>query len=348
MQEVADKAGVHRTTVSLALRNSPKLAKATRERVQSIARKMGYHPNPMISSLMSQRRSRRKQALKSSVAFITAWDRPFEWRDNSRKYKLLFEGAARKASELGFHLEHFWAREKGLSSKRVTQILRTRNVHGLLIAPLPRFRLEQEETPETPNIDWSEFACIGFGYTPKRPAFNRVVHDYFHGMQTAVRECLAIGYKRPCLALSRAIDSSVDYLWNAAYLIEMQRSMQLGRIPAVLSYEECDPKPFHDWLRKNKPDAIISLDPRFISAQLENADPAVSKRPGLISLDLKQDQSDIAGIKQNSYAIGSVGMDQLAGMLLRNEKGLPENPQDVSLRGVWQPGNSLPSKATKS
>lgn len=52
---IAREAGVHPSTVSLALRNSPKLPDATRHRIQQIARRCNYRPNVMARGLKGQR-----------------------------------------------------------------------------------------------------------------------------------------------------------------------------------------------------------------------------------------------------------------------------------------------------
>ncbi len=52
LDDVARSAGVHRTTVSLALRNHPRIPQATRDRVKQIANDLGYRINPLVSALM--------------------------------------------------------------------------------------------------------------------------------------------------------------------------------------------------------------------------------------------------------------------------------------------------------
>lgn len=53
--EVAHKAGVSQSTVSRAFSGDERLSKATRERVLKIARDLGYHPNAIARSLITQR-----------------------------------------------------------------------------------------------------------------------------------------------------------------------------------------------------------------------------------------------------------------------------------------------------
>jgi hypothetical protein len=39
--------------------------------------------------------------------------------------------------------------------------------------------------------------------------------------------------------------------------------------------------------------------------------------------------------------MGATAVDMLNGILLRNERGLPERPVTVLLDGIWRPGRSL-------
>ena len=58
-QDVALRAGVHRTAVSLALKKHPSIPAETRERIEAVAAEMGYVPDPMLSALAAYRGSRR-------------------------------------------------------------------------------------------------------------------------------------------------------------------------------------------------------------------------------------------------------------------------------------------------
>ena len=54
MADIARKVGLGRSTVSMALRNHPEIAAATKDRVLKAASELGYQPNPLISLLMSR------------------------------------------------------------------------------------------------------------------------------------------------------------------------------------------------------------------------------------------------------------------------------------------------------
>lgn len=56
MERVALAAGLSKSSVSLALRDDPRLSPSTRAHVQHIAAALGYKRNPLVSSLMTQLR----------------------------------------------------------------------------------------------------------------------------------------------------------------------------------------------------------------------------------------------------------------------------------------------------
>eukprot|EP01035_Chromulina_nebulosa_P036270 gene36270-48842_t len=107
LQDVATRARVHRTTVSLALRDHPRIPAETRERVKAIAAKLGYRINPLVSALMQSRRS--GQAVKHvSLAYVTNYPTRFGWRRPHHDRPDYFPGAVERARDFGYKLEHFW------------------------------------------------------------------------------------------------------------------------------------------------------------------------------------------------------------------------------------------------
>ncbi len=58
-RRIAAEAGLSPSTVSLALRNSPKIPAATKRRIQKIAKRLGYRPDGKLTELMSHLRLKR-------------------------------------------------------------------------------------------------------------------------------------------------------------------------------------------------------------------------------------------------------------------------------------------------
>ena len=69
-REIAQQAGVSQMAVSLALRDSPTLPAATRQRIQKLARELGYRPDPMLSTLMRQRHAKATKAPRAKIVVL--------------------------------------------------------------------------------------------------------------------------------------------------------------------------------------------------------------------------------------------------------------------------------------
>src|SRR4051812_43686224 len=102
MKDVARKMGVHVSTVSLALRNSAELPVATRERVQAVARELGYQADPMLSALTAYRSGCAPLRFQATVAMIYDFQSGAELDAASASNRNFFTGAARKGEELGY------------------------------------------------------------------------------------------------------------------------------------------------------------------------------------------------------------------------------------------------------
>jgi LacI family transcriptional regulator len=326
MQDVAEVAGVHRTTVSLALRDSPKLPAATRARVQAVAKRLGYRPDPLVSALMTARVNRRHPVHQGTLAFLSNdAKRPPDWARFPKSYGRLFRGAAARATERGYDLAPFWLREPGVDGATFSRHLIERGIHGLLIAP-------HSGADNRIDLDWSRFAVVELGYNLVAPQVNRVVHDYFSAMQRVWHEARARGHRRIGFALPHNAVTKTRFLWRAAFIDAQQSLPQDARLPilapAHLTQDAIDP-----WLERERPDAVIIGGIQYPS---NPPDMRIPRRIPVFNLDcVHRDASDV-GIFQDWPAMGALGVDLLIGQLGRSEYGVPVQPYTVLVAGHWQ------------
>src|SRR4051812_28724282 len=117
MALIAVQAGVTQATVSLCLANHPRIPAATRERVQALARKLGYTPHPYIASLMRSRRQGRALTGKPVLALVCAFHTADRWRNHpSLTVRQMREGALARAAEFGYEAQEFWLHRDGMSA----------------------------------------------------------------------------------------------------------------------------------------------------------------------------------------------------------------------------------------
>lgn len=341
LQDVAEKAGVHRSTVSLAMRNHPRISADVRKRVQRIAAQLGYRANPLVTALMRSRRT--KCAAKDVVlAYVTNYSTRYGWRPPHHDRPDYFPGAARRAEELGYKLEDFWLGAPGMTADRFANILASRGINGLLIGRLPPGKSEI-------HLPWERFSAVALGLTLTNPDLHRVSEDAFASAIEAVHQCLAKGHRRIGFVLSEPDDSpNMGDRWLGAFLRLQQRLASEDRIPF------CDYKPkdefgphFLSWLDTCRPDAILATHGDPVVPLLASAKGRKSRLVPLYLLVNDKLHQGHAGIHLDPGIVGALAVDMLVGMMHRGETGLPSEPHHVLVPGRWveKPGAPQAGKA---
>ncbi len=331
MRDVAVRAGVTASTVSLCLKASPLISAATRERVLTAARELGYRPNPLVRALMKARRRRGGAPGGPTLAFVTAFPTRDGWQQlGTPVFPQMFEGAKARAVECGYGLQEFWLTEPGMTPPRFAGMLHARGILGLIVAPLPGANVSLE-------FPWDEFAAVALGTTLLRPTLHRVANDLFHSMVIAMEECHRLGYRRIGLALRTTVNEKVQRRWLAAYLLAQSERPGLVALPPLIA-EPLSKEAFVSWFRREKPDVVIATAPRDIQQWIKAAGRRIPNDVGVVSLSAPQVGDSMSGIFQNATQLGIRSVDLLITLLERNEVGVPEIPVSLLVDGVWNPG----------
>lgn len=333
LAQIAKHAGVHTTTVSLALRNNPRLPLQTRERLQKLAREMGYVPDPWLQALVSYRSRLNERKNPPKLAYITNWNTRWGWKEVTA-HPHFYKGAEDKALELGFDLEHFWMREPGFTHARLSGILKTRGISGLIVASHVR------EIDDVLQFDWANFSAVKIDFFPHEPQLPVVTNDHLQIVRLAMRKAKEKGYRRIAFVMDEGWDITVDHLWSAGFLWEQQTLSVEDRIaPYLLPQAE----PLEEWIRREKPEVIISKA-EFVFPVFESMGLRVPGDIAFIDIFLENNDGRFAGVKQSYAAVGALAIEMLAGQMQQNRRGIPPIATQTCVEGIWFEGASLPER----
>ena len=329
LQDVAEKAGVHRSTVSLALRDNHRISAEVRAKIQRIADELGYRSNPLVTALMRSRRTRRAPR-HVVLAYVTDYPTRYGWRPPHHDRPDYFPGAAARASELGYKLEHFWLGEPGMTPARFAQILASRGINGLLIGRLPPGKDEIQ-------LPWEQFSAVALGLTLTKPDLHRVSEDAFASATIAMDTCLAKGFRRIGLVMSEPDDSpNMGDRWLGAYLRFQLRIAPENRIPCCEYPADGDfSGNLLRWWETHRPDVVLATRSEPVMAILEASKSARAARPTHFQLVNEKPERGIPGVHLDPGIVGSLAVDMLVGMMHRGETGLPSEPHHVLVPGRW-------------
>lgn len=333
LRDIAEEVGMHFTTVSQALKNSPRIRAETRKNIQEKAEQMGYRPDPMLSALMAYRTQQKNRTFQGVLGWINGWPEKNYFSNEGGCYSEYLAGARQRAETLGYKIESFWLREKGLSISRVQSILSARNVQGILIPPIP-------DDFEMPGFDWNLFHGVCFGYSGHDMRLHRVTANQYHNTLLLYKELLKKGYERIGFALPQ-IDDRVDGQFTAAFLLMNLKRKKKDCLPPFLGAgSDSDTDAFLKYIQRYEPEVLIFHEPLYID-MLKEAGYRIPEDIGVARLSVMPDDKDFAGIYECGLQSGSDAVDSLVAMIQRGEKGLLPHSSVMLTNGEWRDGLSI-------
>ena len=327
--DIARVAGVSKSTVSLALRNSPLSALATRKKIQTLAKEMGYRPNMLFSIMGSGNRRKEYSTDRIGVAYL------YDFKASSKKDLDDLRCLHELSAEQGFFIESFDL-SKIRSAWKFTDMLYSRGVCGIIIG---RVDVANSIVYE---LDLAHFSVVCQGGQFHEERYNRVREDFFTSVRIAWNKLREAGYIRIGIAATCHPEHFMDddYRLGAALLC-VNEVPENDRIPPF-SNEHHDFSGFLTWIKKWKPDAIIAFQAHHYW-QMVDSGIRIPEDLGyaqmIVSVDQKGSQfiSGVISSRDKSCFQTLSLLDQL----IRNRiRGMQEYPITLAIEPEWNEGTT--------
>ncbi|MDX1991940.1 MAG: LacI family DNA-binding transcriptional regulator [bacterium] len=183
LEDIAEKAGVSRSTVSRVINNEPHVSKKTRDKVMAVIQQVGFVPNPAARMLVTQRTRTIGVVISQSFGAI------FE---DSFYFPTLLQGIA-DVTHVQDYAMLLWVQESSEDAERFySRILQNRLMDGLVIASttdktIPFIqRLVELQTPfvmvERPPLHTDRISYVGV--------------DNYQAARDAVAHLISLGRRR--------------------------------------------------------------------------------------------------------------------------------------------------------
>ena len=319
---------MHLSTVSLALRNNPRIPAKTRTRIQALAKEMGYVPDPAMSALCSYRDSTRSHDVQSGLAYLT---------DMSAKDKfagMVYEHASEQAKSRGYNLISYNITEENITLKRLQSIWWNTGLKGVLIGPF-------KDTRKLKG-NWSRWPVVAYGYAVSEPPFHRASVNHFQDMLTHLTELRRRKYRRIGLCLPKNLDSKTGGKLHAAYLLDQDLSKDKFRIPILSGSDVDSPEILDQWVRSNKVDVVIAYYEHY-QALLELG----WKIPDKLGFSLltkrgfEAKTKEICGFDTKADELATHSINFLISLIHEQEYGVSSVPRAYMISGEFSDGKTL-------
>jgi DNA-binding LacI/PurR family transcriptional regulator len=324
-----------RTTVSDALRGSPRVKSATVELVRAAAKDAGYERNPLTGAVMSQLRRSRGQQFRGVLAALEVMDD--QRSDLTVRYnETLLQGISSRCNALGFKVERFEIGPQSVRLNRLDTILHTRGIQGLILLPASGF-------PDLSALSWQRYTAAYVDYFIDHPPLHCVCSDHYRSMVGLLQELHARGYRRPGLFMEIPLDERLQFRWEGAFLAMQKYLPDITEVPP-LRMATITRDGFETWFKKHNPDVVLGHFPEAIS-WMKSCGASLPRTHAFVCLNSLRAQGNCAALDLQTAQLGARATELVIGQLLHNEFGIPAQPSLTTLAAKLVEGPTLrPSK----
>jgi len=331
---IAKKLGLSNATVSMALRKHPRVSVKTCERVRKAAEEMGYFRDPSISKLMTRIRSCKPVGEMTTVALLNA--NPIkELGAISPYHTSLLQGMMEQGLELGYKVEPFWMDEASMPQRRMSQILESRGIQGMIIPPVYPFGANLK-------LNWESFTVVTIGYSLLEPRFNRIVGNQRQAIFNSLQKLLKTGHKRIGAVWHASHDFRMTFIASSVFSWFHEQIPSHRRIP-YLTIAEDDPRNeeiLTNWLSTHNPDAVVTHDPSLCET-FASMGYNIPEDFSIITEGSEPQNTDLTGYFVSPKKIGQRVIKMLDSQLMQIEFGIPETPVTTLVDMHWVAGATL-------
>jgi len=321
----------------MALRNSPKIPAATKQRVLEIAKHVGYTPDAKVAELMSHLSQSRQPHDEACLGVISLYENARPW-ERSLHLRHMYKAMVNRATALGYRLEPFWLRAPGMTFRRIRSILDARGIQGILCFGSPDI---DDEFPS----ELDHYAIVTQGLSIKTP-LHRVVDDAYNDTLRVLDKVYQLGYRRPGLVLGRYEDIRSGHANLSAYLGWCEQTLGKPLAIPVLRLERVEQEPLIGWLKLHRPDVMVVVHVHeiledFMAIFRGRGEWRVPQDIGVVAVSQVLRGSGLSGVEEDERLMGEWAVELLVSRIMVRDFGLPIYPRIQMVQGLWTGGKSL-------
>ena len=334
---LAKELGLGKATISLALRDDPRIRKLTREKVQRHADKRGYAANPLVAHVMSQLRSSKVSDYRATIALINVAPREDGIRTNVG-FQAMADGFRRRATELSYLVEDLWIGDEIFADPdRLKKVFYTRRIEGMAFVGMS----EKAHLPEPVHAILSRSVFVGLGVRLTQPLVHCCANNQYNTALLATQKMLSKGFSRVGLVKTLSTDRALDGRISMAFRRALEEAgwREENARAMIWKFQPDDRVGFLHWCGEAKPDVILTMHAEV--AEWLKADPVGRRKIALAHLDWNSSLEGWAGMNQHNDKVGTFGVELLTAHLARRDLGLPNAAKTMLVESEWVDGKSL-------
>ncbi len=322
LSDLATRLGIHKSTVSRALKNDPKISQETIKKVHALAKKMNYQRDPALAALSEIRwRKSKDRALMNWAFLITRQAAQFKVNQLFKEHIFLF------AKKAGYTVTEIVLQPE-TTTQELCRIFKARSIRGLIIkqiyrkdaVPLLDFEAIQASVQST-------VYCGNFFFNPKA---HRVVENIFAATITTLSKVREKGFKNIALLYSTDFKTSPEIIRQraAAHIFSADHPdlrISLLEIP-----------PNHSWTGPRDVEVLVASQ----GVKIDHLPSPFCNLPFAV-LRVSPDVKKFSGIIMPYKEMALTSVELLDFHLKKQFLDTEYHPHTMLIESEWQDGSSL-------
>lgn len=338
MKDIAQKANVHQSTVSLALRNDPRLSQETCRKIRLIAEELGYKPDPALRSLVAYRHMKSPKPAAHTIGLILDLHSRELYAENE-SYVTLLESAKIRASEMGYTVDVFWYGMDYHNSQSLDRVLKARGIQGVILGAFfhPETRID---------IDWNDYSVVKINLLPLEVKADAILSNQMFSVRVAMEKLCQAGFKRIGMAVNDLDDEQNLNMFTAGYFTS-QRTFNIPLedcIEPLIFTRKAASEIFEElknWILRERLDAFLcnwnNVHQACLKAYAENGHIC-----RFVPLDMDSTTTQYSGINTHHKKIGANSVDMLVYKLTSFIRGFAHPPMLSLVDPEWIESEQIP------
>lgn len=334
LKDIAQRAEVSVSAVSLALSGKGNISQPQRDRIRRLARELGYSPNPLLASLASKRFRTGDDAQGTLIAHLE-----FPVDEDRPTPAIYGPELERYAKDLGFQLRVMDSADMRRHSDLPGMLYRC-GTQGVIVTgqPPPGFFKEHHK--------WESFALVQCGRFRTNLPIHTVRSDVFRSIKLIFQQVRALGYERIGFSVGRhsnVLEDDEARLGSAMAMLHFHLPPHRHVTPFTGNFD--DGEGLLAWVRAQQPEVVIGFSIRQYHI-LATAGFRIPEEIGFATLHVPETPElggapGCAGLFQQTNRIARESLRLLDQLIRYKVRGFPETPRHTLIPSVWRQGKTL-------
>lgn len=340
LAHLAQSLKLDKSTVAKALKDNPRIAQATRQRVKQAAREIGYRPNALLSRMAATRWKARPHEYRPPVMVLMFGSRVDFLAE-------MHAGLATRLEELGYRSLTCHTFD-AVEAKRRLNTFYQRGGEGVILGPTRHLE-------DLGAVRWDRFSVVGILSGPQPSPFHTVRPDLAGSVLAGMERLRAEGCRRVGLMVFDEDSPYDEVLRCGGFMYACQQPPNYGRPHPVLAVPlagegpgtrlEISPQSFQRiqaWVRREELDGVIGLND-FPAYWLEAAGFRIPQQLKYLALSITVSPCIVPGFRRPDSQMAHAAAGWLDQLIRHGLRGVPALRQDMLVSQPFEPATPTPA-----